>query len=118
MRFRAAIKLLEEYWKGPDGKPMLHYDFGSSRFTLFRSPLLISKAKKAISIPAIQVLKDKRFDDATRKQARQIAQHWDIVYLEKQYFAWIEAENITPKDPKPHFYQFIRSHLKRNGERP
>jgi hypothetical protein len=56
------------------------------------------------------------FDALTLKQARQLAGTWDLAWLTAQYTAWIEQQDITPRDRNAHFLAFIRAHRERNGE--
>ena len=125
--FRRELKLalakVAEYWRSPDGeKQHLHYELHEDGLTLFRSPLLINVPRRKIAETAAEeeakrILTARKFDDITRKQARQTAgEKYDVRWLETQYFAWIEAKGITPKDPKAHFLSFIKRHRKRNGE--
>ena len=121
--FRRELKLafakVAKYWQtSSTDKTTLHYDFHISGLTLYRSSLSVAKSRSAsLKESEIQrILTNLKFDDATLKQARQIAGDWDIMWLQSQYFDWIKQENVTPKDPRAHFLNFIRTHRKRNGE--
>jgi hypothetical protein len=122
-RFKQALADVAEYWRSPDsGKQLLHYELHEDGLTLFRSPMLIDLPRRKIAATAAQeeakrILAARKFDDITRKQARQAAgEKYDVRWLETQYFAWIEAKGIAPKDPKAHFLSFIKRHRTRNGE--
>jgi hypothetical protein len=122
-RFRDALADVAKYWISPDGeKQLLNYDLHEDGLTLFRSPLLINVPKRKIAESgveeeAVRILTAKKFDDATLKQARQIVGDWDVKYLQEQYFAWIERKSVTPKDPKKHFFAFIKRHRQRNEKK-
>jgi hypothetical protein len=126
-QFRRELKLalvkVAEYWRSPGGeKQLLNYELHEEGLTLFSSPLLINIPKRKIAETdaeeeAKRILAARKFDDITRKQARQAAgEKYDVRWLETQYFAWIEAKGIAPKDPRAHFLSFIKRHRKRNGE--
>lgn len=114
--FRLALEKVAEHWKLPDGKERLNYDLHEDGLTLFRSPLLINipksdQAKKTAADKAAQILAAKQFDNLTLREARQLAgETWDIQYLQQQYFAWVERKGSTPKNPKAHFFTFIKKH--------
>lgn len=118
--FRLALEKVAEHWKLPDGKERLNYDLHQDGLTLFRSPLLINvpkseQAKKIADDKAAQILAAKQFDELTIREARQVAgELWDVKYLQQQYFAWIERTGTTPKNPKAHFFTFIKQHRQRN----
>lgn len=121
-KFRSELKKtflrVAQYWQTPDstGKQQrLNYTLDEGRLVLHRSPLLIETKRSPAEDAARQIIERRSFDDVTRKKARQIAGNWDMNFLTSQYFAWIEAEGITPKDPRSHFLAFIKSHKERNG---
>lgn len=116
--FKLAFAKVVKCWSSPDGeKQPLHYEFDETRLVLYRSPLLLAKAKTSRAQEDVQrILSSRSFDDATRRRARLVAGKWDIAYLMKQYFDWIEGEGITPKDPSVHFLDFIKTHRQRHGE--
>ena len=117
---RLAFEKVKEEWQKPDenGKVViLNCDLEESRLILYRSQLLVGKPKQiGLQAGDEAILKSRRFDDATRKKARALAGNWDIDYLQKQYFDWLEKKNITPRILRAHFYDFVRRHRKRNGE--
>ena len=121
--FKTALARVAQYWRSPNGeKELLNYELHEDGLTLYRSPLLISIprrkiAEKAAEDEAARILAQRKFDDLTMKQARQVAgSKWDIRWLESQYFEWIEREGVTPKDPRAHFLAFIKAHMKRNAK--
>ena len=60
---------------------------------LYRSPFLIAQPRASQAQEKIQgILERRRFDQETRRRAHQLAGQWDVDYLEKQYFGWIERE--------------------------
>ena len=65
---------------------------------------------------AQRLLSSRSFDQETRRSARLLAGKWDVDYLTRQYFDWVEGEGITPKDPRAHFLNFIKTHRQRHGE--
>ena len=84
---------------------------------LYRSPLLIAKAKTSRAQEEAQrLLSSRSFDQETRRSARLLAGKWDVDYLTRQYFDWVEGEGITPKDLRAHFLNFIKIHRQRHGE--
>ena len=118
--FKAALEKVAQYWQPHEGdkeRLLLNYDLHETGLTLYRSPLLVGRGKRdQAQNEAKAILTARAFDTATRKQARTIAGNWDIDFLIKQYFAWIEKKGITPADPRAHFYDFIKKHRKSNGE--
>jgi hypothetical protein len=119
--FKSALAKVSKYWRSPNGeKELLNYELREDAFTLFRSPLLINVSKRKIAQRAAeeetaQILSRRKFDDLTMKQARQVAGNkWDVRWLEKQYFEWIEQESIAVKDLRAHFLAFIKTHRERN----
>ncbi len=118
-RFKKEFADVAEAWNkhAENERQHLKYELGDTGLTLFRSDLLIAKAKpSATEQEAQRLLSRRRFDDATRKEARQLAgSTWSVEYLETQYFDWIGKKGITPKDPKTHFFDFIKTHRERNG---
>jgi hypothetical protein len=117
-RLKHALTEVAKYWCAPNSDlSQLRYEFGETDFVLYRSPLLIGKAKpKAQAAATERILTSRTFDTETRKKARMIAGTWSVDFLQNQYFDWIEAEGITPKDPTGHFFAFIKAHRKRHGE--
>ena len=120
-RFKEALGEVAKHWLSPSGENQkLNYDLQEAGLTLFRSPLLINipkyaQTQKEADAEAARILATCKFDDATIKLARLLAgSEWDVKWLQKQYFAWINKEGITPKDPKAHFYAFIKKHRDRN----
>ena len=120
-RFKQALADVAKYWVSPDGtKELLNYELHEKGMTLFRSPLLINIPKRKIAAQAAadeaaRILASRKFDDLTLKQAKQAAgTQWDMRWLQNQYFEWIEQESITPKDPRAHFLDFIKTHRQRN----
>jgi len=121
--FKTAFEKVAQFWLSPDGeKELLNYELHEDGMTLFRSPLLVNPRSRKIvqgaaEAEATKILADKKFDDATMKQARQVAgSKWDIRWLAGQYFEWIEEEEIIPKDPRAFFLKLFRTHRERNGE--
>lgn len=121
--FKTALAKVAQYWRSPNGeKELLNYELHDDGLTLYRSPLLISIprrkiAEKAAEDEATRILATRKFDDLTMKQARQIAgSKWDIRWFESQYFEWITREGIAPKEPRAHFFAFIKTHIQRNAK--
>ena len=118
--FRLAMEKVEEHWRPHEGdkdRTLLKYDIHETGLTLYRSPLLIGRGQRRTAQEELQViLATSTFDQATRKQARAIAGSWNVDHLSNLYFDWIKREGITPKDPRAHFYDFIKKHRKLNGE--
>ena len=118
--FRLALKKVADYWVSPDGtKEMLNYELHEDGLTLFRSPLLINVPKRKIAEQAAadeaaRIIASRTFDAATLKEARQNAGDWDVKWLANQYFDWIAARGITPKDPRANFMKFIKTHRGKN----
>jgi hypothetical protein len=94
----------------------LNYEFEPTQLILYRSPLLVNAKLTPEQEAARHMLESRSFDDVTRRKARQLAGKWDIPYLTRQYFEWIEHEGIAPKDPRAHFLDFIKTHRQRHGE--
>lgn len=117
-RFKQALTEVAKYWHAPGSDlSQLNYEFDEKGFVLYRSPLLIGKAKlKGAAATAERILINRSFDAETRKKARLVAGKWSVDFLQGQYFEWIEAESITPSDPAAHFFAFIKRHRERNGE--
>jgi hypothetical protein len=117
-RFKQAFGDVAKHWHASnDVKSLLNYELEETRFVLYRSPLLVAKAKpSAAQKEAQRLLESRSFDQETRRKARQLAGKWDVAYLTSQYFDWIEKGGITPKDPSAHFLDFIKTHRQRNGE--
>lgn len=119
--FRAAItKVAASYQPhtGDTGKQLLNYEMNAAGLTLYRSPLLVSRANRTTKQEEIrQILQTRTFDLDTRRKAKQLAGNWDIDYLTKQYFDWIAGKE-QPANLKASFLGFIRSHCKRNGSQP
>ena len=114
---KKAFRKVARYWKGTDGETQrLNFDFTETHLILYRSPLLIENKSSAAEDEARQIMASRSFDMETRKKARQIAAGWDVSYLIGTYFEWVEKNGTTPKNPKLHLMQFIRSHIKRNGK--
>ncbi len=116
--FKLAFAKVAEHWRALDGeKQPLNYEFEPTRLVLYRSPLLIAKAKTSRAQEEAQrLLSSRSFDQETRRSARLLAGKWDVDYLTRQYFDWVEGEGITPKDPRAHFLNFIKTHRQRHGE--
>jgi len=121
-QFRQELKLafakVANAWRSPDSeKQPLNYEFEPTRLVLYRSPLLIAKAKTSRAQEEAQrLLSSRSFDQETRRSARLLAGKWDVDYLTRQYFDWVEGEGIMPKDPRAHFLDFIKTHRQRHGE--
>jgi hypothetical protein len=117
-RFKQAFTDVAEHWRVPDSeKSLLNYDLNETGLVLYRSPLLIAKPKTNRTQEEIQcIVQSRSFDQETRRSARQLAGQWDVTYLESQYFDWVEREGITPKNPRAHFLDFIKTHRQRHGE--
>lgn len=117
-RLKQAFAEVAKHWHAPGGENSpLHYEFGEKEFTLYRSPLLLGKAKlKGAAAETERILGSRAFDAETKKRARLLAGQWSVDYLQSQYFEWLEAENIVPADPRAHFFDFIKTHRLRNGE--
>jgi hypothetical protein len=115
---KTAFTKVAKYWHAPGTDySQLNYEFGEKEVTLYRSPLMIGKAKlKGTAAEAERILSNKTFDAETRKKARVLAGKWSLDFLQGQYFEWIAAEGIAPTDPRAHFFTFIKAHRKRNGE--
>lgn len=117
LRFKQAFGKVANYWRDENGKTLLHHEFDTIGLTLYRSPFIVGKAKAATGEDAASaVLVSRSFDQETRRAARQISGNWDLAYLESQYFDWIEKEGITPKSPRAHFLDFIKTHRQRHRE--
>lgn len=121
-RLKKAFKQVAQYWQEPDGeRSLLNYDLDETRLVLYRSPLLIGKAKQSAAESAKladvqQIMASRSFDMETRRKARQIAGKWDVGYLTSQYFEWIDRRSVKPKDPRSHFLAFIKKHRQLQGE--
>ena len=115
-QLKRAFAQVAQYWQEPGSeKQRLNFDLNETRLVLYRSPLLIEKQSSAAEDEARQIMASRSFDMETRKKARQIAAGWDVNWLIGSYFEWVEKRGATPKNPKLHLMQFIRSHIKRNG---
>lgn len=121
-RFKKELAKVAEYWRPHDGDKenlLLNYELHETGLTLYRSPLLIGRGTRATSQEAAaQIIGDRRFDIDTRRKAQLKAGTWSIAYLEQQYFAWIEANGIAPKNITAHFLDFVERHRKLHGEKP
>jgi hypothetical protein len=116
-RLKQAFADVDESWRTPDGeKQRLNYEFEPTRLILYRSPLLVNAKPTRAQEAARRILESRSFDEVTRRKARQLAGQWDVPYLTGQYFDWIERDGITPKDPRAHFLDFIKTHRQRHGE--
>ena len=121
-KFRQELKLafgkVAAHWHAPGSDlSQLNYEFAETELVLYRSPLLIGKAKPtAAATEADRILASRSFDMETKKKARLIAGAWSVDFLQSQYFEWVAANSITPKNPRTHFLTFIKAHRKRNGE--
>jgi replication initiator protein len=117
-RFKHAFTEVAGHWRPPDSpKSLLNHELNETGLVLYRSPFLIAQPKAIQAQEKIQgILERRRFDQETRRRAHQLAGQWDVDYLEKQYFGWIEQEGIMPKDASAHFLDFITTHRKRHGE--
>lgn len=117
-RFKQALNDVAEHWRISDGeKSLLNYDLNETGLVLYRSPLLIAKPRTSRAQEEMQRLVESRsFDQETRRSARQLSGNWDTAWLESQYFDWLAKEGITPKDPRAHFLDFIKTHRQRHGE--
>jgi len=116
-RLKEAFASVDESWRTPDGeKQSLNYEFEPTRLILYRSPLLVNATPTPAQEAARRILESRSFDEATRRKARHLAGKWDVPSLTGQYFDWIEREGITPKDPRAHFLDFIKTHRQRHGE--
>jgi transposase len=117
-RFKQAFTEVAEHWRPPDSpKSLLNHELNETGLVLYRSPFLVAQPKASLLQEKIQAILERRgFDQETRRRARQLAGQWDVDYLEKQYFGWIEREGIMPKDPSAHFLDFITTHRKRHRE--
>ena len=118
--FKLALEKVAQYWQPHEGdkeRLLLNYDLHETGLTLYRSPLLIGRGKRDQAQNEAQAILTRRtFDQATRREARAIAGSWDVDYLAKQYFTWIEQQGITPANPRAHFFDFIKTHRKRHAE--
>ena len=121
LRFKEALGEVSKHWMSPSGESQkLNYDLQETGLTLFRSPLLINipkstQTQQEAEAEVAHILASQKFDDPTLKKARLLAgSEWDIKWLQKQYFAWIKKEGITPKDPQAHFHSFIKKHREHN----
>lgn len=118
-RFKQALAKVAEHWRDDQGKILLNYDLDTTGLTLYRSPFIVGAARNVTQGDRLRPVPDSRsFDPDTRRVARQAAGQWNLDWLERQYFEWIEREGITPKQLRAHFLDFIQTHRKRNGERP
>ena len=120
--FKNSLSKVAQYWQAPDGATQrLNYELHEEGMTLFRSPLLIPVPRRKLlekeaTAETQRILRDRAFDTITLKQARQIANGWDVRWLSNQYFDWIEKEEIVPIELRAHFLAFIRKHVERNGK--
>jgi len=122
-QFRSELKLafkkVAEHWSSstdPSDRRDLNYEFNTQGLVLYRSPLLIVRKRRSSPSQDInKLLESHKFDNETRKKARQITGPWDLDYLIEQYFDWIKVEGIKPEAPQAHFLSFIRAHRERNG---
>jgi len=91
--FKLAFAKVAEHWRSLDGeKQPLNYEFEPTRLVLYRSPLLIAKAKTSRAQEEAQrLLSSRSFDQETRRSARLLAGKWDVDYLTRQYFDWVEG---------------------------
>ena len=117
-RFKEALADVAESWRSFEGEQQpLYYELDETHLVLYRSPLLITKAKVSRAEEEThRLISCRSLDDATRRSARLIAGKWDVTYLANQYFDWLEREGITPKDLRAHFLDFIKTHRSRHGE--
>jgi len=76
-RLEAAFRKVIRYWQEPNGdKQLLHFGLDEIRLVLYRSPLLIGKARQSAAEAecgrgrARQILASCRFDMETRRKAR------------------------------------------------
>jgi hypothetical protein len=114
---KTAFAKVGKHWRAPDGeKQPLNYEFEPTQLILYRSPLLVNAKPTPEQEAAQHILERRSFDDVTRRKARELAGKWDVPYLTRQYFEWIEHEGIAPKDPRAHFLDFIKTHRQRHGE--
>jgi hypothetical protein len=114
---KTAFAKVDKHWRAPDGeKQPLNYEFEPTQLILYRSPLLVNAKPTPEQEAARHMLESRSFDDVTRRKARLLAGKWDVPYLTRQYFEWIEHEGIAPKDPRAHFLDFIKTHRQRHGE--
>jgi len=114
---KTAFVKVDNYWCAPDGeKQPLNYEFAPTELILYSSPLLVNAKPTRAQEAARRILESRSFDEVTRRKARQLAGQWDVPYLTGQYFDWIERDGITPKDPRAHFLDFIKTHRQRHGE--
>lgn len=120
---RLAFDKVKEQWEklsAADGKPStVHCEMGETGLTLYRGPLLISpteeKSTALKSAKAQAILTARKFDTATLRKARQLAQGWDVEALAQRYFVWLGERHIAPENPEAHFLDFVRSHTTRNN---
>lgn len=123
-QFRAELKLafgkVAQHWRAPQSETtLLKYDLNETRLVLYRSPLLVSKARPhAEQSERERMLRTRVLSPEVRRQARQIAGSWSVEFLAHQYFEWITEEDIMPNNPGAHFLNFIQAHRRRNGEIP
>ena len=116
-RLKQAFADVDESWRTPDGeKQSLNYEFEPTRLVLYSSPLLVNARLTLAQEAARRILESRSFDEVMRRKARQLAGKWDVPFLTRQYFDWIEREGIAPKDPCSHFLDFIKTHRQRHGE--
>src|SRR6266568_6180907 len=99
-RFKQAFTEVAGHWRPPDSpKSLLNHELNETGLVLYRSPFLLAQPRASQAQEKIQgILERRRFDQETRRRAHQLAGQWDVDYLEKQYFGWIEREGIMPKD--------------------
>src|SRR5712692_2505403 len=116
-RLKQAFADVDKHWRAADGENQaLNYEFEPTKLLLYRSPLLVNAKPTRAQEAARRILESRSFDEVMRRKARQLAGKWDVPFLTRQYFDWIEREGIAPKDPCSHFLDFIKTHRQRHGE--
>jgi hypothetical protein len=117
-KLKKAFAKVAQFWVPPgskSGESALLYEFGEDGVILYSSPKLVSRSRAAKSQNITALLEARRFDEATRKQARLLAgARFTVDHLEKQYFDWLEEKGITPDSPPAHFLDFVKRHIARN----
>jgi hypothetical protein len=48
-------------------------------------------------------------------KASEYAGGWDVRVMRRNWETWCKGQGITPKNPMAHFLNFLKAHIKRNG---
>ena len=118
-QLKHAFAKVAALWKplgDENEKSLLNYEIDEGGLILYRSPLLIAHKQPTKQEDAARILETRSFDAATLKRAKQLAGNWDLNYLIRQYFQWIDDYGIKAEDPRRLFLSFIKKHVETNGK--